>query len=560
MSFEKYGWEWEDGTDEGTIELRAFRGDGPLGRYEHLKRAVDAIWNKYEAGSYYWNAWSESLLRTFCEEEWVVVSGPGASSKTCSAAMYGICRWYSSPRDTAVLFTSTTLDGLRKRVWGEVSKYWRKRPAIGNAVQSRNCIQWEKGVDAAGLYGIACDKGEVEKAIGKIIGFHRVRKLIVIVDEMPYTPESIVEACVNLESGKEFFQFIGLGNAADQLDPHGRMSEPIGGWDSVSEESEWWKTKRGVCVHLDGLRSPNVLEGRDKYPGILTQKNIDTTIELYGAESPQFWQMRRGYWAPEGVSRTVLSMPMIVRGRAQEVAVFDRDFVIGAGLDPAFEGEDRCVLRFFKCGNENGVKVLSLGEMVFIKTKALTGEPVHYQIVRQVKEECVKRGVNAYMFALDATGEGGGLASIFQREWSPEIMMVEFGGRPGKEAVSQTNAKRCDEEYDRMVTSLWFWFRLLVQNEQVRGLDQESATEFCRRYYEMKGKYISIETKAKMKERTRKSPDLADACVIGAELMKKRGGLKLAKVKYEEGSVKRSWTEFQRKRSLESAYEMASFQ
>jgi hypothetical protein len=139
-------------------------------------------------------------------------------------------------------------------------------------------------------------------------------------------------------------------------------------------------------------------------------------------------------------------------------------------------------------------------------------------------------------------------------------MMVEFGGRPGKEAVSQTNAKRCDEEYDRMVTSLWFWFRLLVQNEQVRGLDQESATEFCRRYYEMKGKYISIETKAKMKERTRKSPDLADACVIGAELMKKRGGLKLAKVKYEEGSVKRSWTEFQRKRSLESAYEMASFQ
>jgi hypothetical protein len=60
-----------------------------------------------------------------------------------------------------------------------------------------------------------------------------------------------------------------------------------------------------------------------------------------------------------------------------------------------------------------------------------------------------------------------------------------------------------------------------------------------------------------MKERTRRSPDLADACVIGAELFRKRGGLKLAKVKYEEGAVKRSWTEFQKKRSLESSYATA---
>ncbi len=264
--------------------------------------------------------------------------------------------------------------------------------------------------------------------------------------------------------------------------------------------------------------------------------------------------MRRGFWSPEGVQKTVLTMPMIVRGRAKERAVFDVDYVQGASLDPAFEGGDRCVLRFGKCGNENGKKVMSLGEKIFIKTKTSVDDPIHFQIVRQTKAACEDRGISPYMFALDSTGEGGGLASIFQREWSPEILCVEFGGRPSKHPVSQTNPKRADQEYDRQVTDLWFFFRLLVQNEQVRDLDDDTAMEFCRRWYEMKGPYISIETKAKMKERTRMSPDLADNAVIMSRLFRDRAGLRLSKVVYET-TYQSKWSEFQKKRSLESEYE-----
>jgi hypothetical protein len=229
-----------------------------------------------------------------------------------------------------------------------------------------------------------------------------------------------------------------------------------------------------VCIHLDGLKSPNLIAGRALYPGMLGQSDLDNTIDIYGVDSPQFWQMRRGYWTPEGIQKTILTMPMIVKGRAKDRATFDVDYVQGASLDPAFEGGDRCVLRFGKCGNEQGKKVLSLGEKIFIQTKAVPDDPIHYQIVRQVREECQKRGVPPHLFALDSTGEGGGLASIFQREWSREILCVEFGGRPSKHPVSQTNPKRADQEYDRRVTELWFFFRLLVQNEQV-GLDDETA-------------------------------------------------------------------------------------
>ena len=559
MKLETYGLEVPGGVEQATIELRAFSVGAPngLGRYGHMRNAIDLIWNSYQPGTFIWNDWTEWMIREFCEEKWVTVTGPAASWKTTSASIYVLGAWYASPNDTVVVCTSTTLDGLRRRIWKEVSRFWRLRPAIGNAVQSRNCIQWQKGLDEAGIFGLATDKGEIEKAVGKIIGFH-APNVIIVVDEMPYTPEAIVEAAVNLESGCKHFQFIGLGNADDMLDPHGRMSEPRGGWESISEESERWETKRGVCIHLDGLKSPNVRAGKNVYPGLLTQQDIDTTAAVYGIDSPQFWQMRRGYWAPEGIQKTVLSMPMIVKGKAQSQAVFDTDFALCAALDPAFEGGDRCVLRFGKCGFEEGRKVLCLGDIIFVKTKASAIDPIHYQILRQVRDECMKRGVEPQLFALDSTGEGGGLTSIFQREWSPEILGVEFGGRPSRHPISQTNPKRADQEYDRAVTELWFFFRLLVQGEQIKGLDHETASEFCRRWYDMKGPYISIETKAQMKERTRKSPDLADTVVIMARLCFMRLGLRLERVMYSE-EFSSMWNRWQKERSLESFYEAGSY-
>lgn len=555
-----YGKLWTPGTTAATIELWAFANQPPhgLSRFEHAKNAIDRIWNDSHPGTFIWNEWSEALLEEYCRTDWITVTGPAASWKTTSAAIYALTCWYADPKNTVVICTSTTLDGLRRRIWKEISRFYRLRPAFGNPVQSRNCIQFEKGLDDAGIFGLATDKGEIEKAIGKIIGFH-APNVLVIVDEMPYTPEAIVEATVNLSKGAKRFQFIGLGNADDQLDPHGRMSEPKNGWDSVDVESERWETRRGVCLHLNGLKSPNVRQGKAIYPGMFNQNDLDTTADFYGLDSPQYWQMCLGFWAPEGIQKTVLTMPMIVKGRAQSEPVFDVNYVLGGALDPAFEGGDRCVLRFGKCGMERGKMILGLGEIIFIKTRASQDDPIHYQIVRQVREECVKRGVPPNLFALDSTGEGGGLLSIFQREWSPEVLGVEFGGRPSKEPVSQTNPKRCDQEYDRQVTELWFFFRLLVQNEQVRGLDNESATEFCRRWYEMRGPYISIETKAKMKERTRKSPDLADNIVILSRLMRMRAGLRLAKVDYEASGHTSQWKEFQRKRSLESIYEAAAY-
>ena len=55
-------------------------------------------------------------------------------------------------------------------------------------------------------------------------------------------------------------------------------------------------------------------------------------------------------------------------------------------------------------------------------------------------------------------------------------------------------------------------------NGQIRGLDEETAVEFCQRRWKMVGRLMQVETKAEMKERTRRSPDFADATVVLTEL------------------------------------------
>lgn len=589
MPVEKYGLSFPDGTTPATVELKCFheawmREHSGLSRYDHLRRAIDLIWNEprrqYAAarGSEYderkhdafiWNEWTELMMQGFCEGHWATcVWGPNASWKTTSAAVFALCSWYASPIDTNVVLTTTSLPGLRKRIWKEISRFHRwANPGFGHVNNTDFAIRWQKGSDEAGIFGIPTgqDDGDIQKAVDKIIGFH-AKNVVAVLDEGQATNQAIVKGSSSLEAGADRFQLIMLGNPDSELDSLGQMSEPVDGYDSISVEMERWETKRGICLHLDGLESPRVKEGDEFYPGLLRQIDIDNEAKAYGIDSPEFWRTRRGFLAPQGSTRTVLSSAMIKKFRARESAIWVSGFKMGAGLDPAFEGGDRCILRFAKCGEfagtapvfddppgsftpirepRKGTVGIELGERVQIKVSATSEEPIHYQIVRQVKDECEKRGIGPDYFALDATGEGGGLASIFQREWSPLITLVEFGGRASQMPVSEHNKKPSDQEYLYRVTELWYQFRVMLQNGQIRGLDLNTAVEFCQRLYVMVGNLKKVESKKEMKLRTKKSPDDADAVVVVTELFRQKEHLSIGGD--SPHSVDNSWANFLKK-------------
>lgn len=518
------------------------QASGFEGRYTHLHRAIDLIWNEprrrlaferkvpYDErknDAFIWNEWTELMMEALCEGLWsTAFLGPNASYKTTTMALFVLCRWFASPMNTIGVLTTTSLPGLRKRIWKEILKYYRwSNAGFGHVNASDFAIRFQKGSDEAGIFGIATgqDEGDIQKAADKIIGFHGTN-VVAGVDEMQATNEAIVKACLSLEAGAESFQLIGAGNPDSELDQLCLMAEQKDvGWEGTTPEMDKWETKRGIAIHLDGLESPRVKEGDEYYPGLLRQRDIDSAIQQYGEDSPEFWRTRRGYPAPQGVTKTVLSPAIIKKFGAKEKAIWVSNYVMGAGLDPAFEGGDRCMLRFAKCGLMLHGKVgIELCERVQIKTSASSSEPIHYQIRRQVTDLCEQHEppVAPENFGLDSTGEGGGLASIFQREWSAAITLVEFGGRASDLPVSEHNQKPSYQEYLYRVTELWYTFRTMVQNDLIRGLDTATALEFCQRIYQTRGNLKMLETKTEMKKRTRKSPDDADATVVVVEMFR----------------------------------------
>jgi hypothetical protein len=536
--------------------------EGP-GRYQHARMLADMIWRS-EPGkeAFRWHPDMETSLEEFCRTNEVVISGPASAGKTFAAALFAVLFWLCAPQETGVLGCSTTLRGLKERLWSEMRMlYTRALPfigKIGRLVDSDLQIQSYKGATKHGIFGLAVAQGEEQKALDRIIGFHP-RRVLVIMDELTGIPWAIIAALTNLFTAKQKAQAIGLGNACYYFDSHGQMCEPKDGWNSVTVDSERWETKRGgICLHYDGFKSPNITAGKIIYDFLLSQADIDKTEKEYGMDSPQMWRFRRGFWCPEGTTKTVLNDSLIRKFMAMDYCLWEGPITKWAGLDPAFEGGDRCVLRFAVTGKSDaGIDTLEFEKPVVIKPSVTAKDPLHYQIARQVREECIARGVDIRHFGMDVTGEGGALASIIAEEWSPGMHQVEFGGKASDHPVSEINRKPCSKEYFDKVTELWFTLRIVLMLGQIRGLDAETAAEFCSRLYVVDG-ITWVESKREMKARPgARSPDNADACCVVLDMVKHRGGLGKVVTRVQSENA-RQWREVYEKAEEEEEIEFCT--
>jgi hypothetical protein len=602
---EVYGVNWPATLTDLEIELICYRDNhgtrkGGMGREKHFRNAVAILWPDLK-----WNHWLNDAVAAWCNFEVIGLTGGAAAGKTFSAALCSLVDWLSSPMDTTVILTSTTVPALRKRVWGDVKKLWNAVPGLpGNLVDSSNRLEAYKGNDRSAMFGIAVKDGSVEKAVGNIQGVHNQR-VIVVIDEMPQTPKAIVTAASNLSKGTKFFRFVGIGNAVSRFDQHGRMCEPIGGWSTVNECMPYWLTKGGICLHFDGLQSPNIVESEPmpvellyaswsghrrrsefaakrkrltemnadsadfdalneadqksvqsapapedlhqqimanadpveiekvyvraigkpvEHPYLTTANQVSDEEQRTSRDSVEWWMYVRGFWPPDGILKTVFTQTIIAK--LPESTLWREEQELVAGLDPAFGGGDRCVLSFGKIGVflGNGLPGLFCMDSIEIRPKVSSSEPVHFQIAQRVIEECKRRNVRPDCFAMDSTGEGGGLADIITKTWpSPKIHRVEFGGSASDMVISRYDNRKAKLIYSNRVTELWFTARQFAMNLQICGLDDDTAIELVSREYKLVNKTYTVESKTDMKARTGRSPDLADSFAVLCWLMRLRG-------------------------------------
>lgn len=491
---------------------------GGLDRGEHIKNVIKIlypwIWEN-------WHEWNDLCLWAWLNYEEIGMTGCAAAHKTFTFSLLSWIQWLSRPTKSSCILTSTTIGSLRGRIWSEFRRLIdNAKIPFGepfNLVDSKQLFQSAKGDDKFAIRALAVDTGEVEKAVGRIQGVHP-ENMILIVDEAAQTPAAIFTARANLRVGTRFYRFVAIANAVDQYDAHGKFCEPKGGWSTITVDDEAWETRSGICLHFDGLKSPNVKRGVKRFPRLFDQEEINRIKNDFGENSLEWWSYCRGFWAPKGVRNTVLDSALIHETKSNERAIFTGNNLYNVcALDPAFTtGGDDCILYLGRIGDfldgKEGLEYLSPYRIPLVESKEV---PLNYQIANKVIEFCLENNVSPENFIMDGTSASG-LADIIRQLWSPLINVISFGGAPTEGPVSIDDPREAKKVYDRFVTQLWFTVQRLAVSGRIRNLvDEQTVRELCSRQYGLKGEKTYIEKKDEMKKRTSgSSPDRGDAAAL----------------------------------------------
>lgn len=544
----KYGRDW-GGMSDLEIELYCFREDiqpedGGLGKAEHFWNITPLLWPDDGECSkpFLRQPWSERMTIAAAKHQMLSISGCSGSGKTDWAAVWAIVNWLCDPLGTKVMVTSTSLKASRRRIWGSIEDYWTAMPppvkALGKLVTSFGLIRvseftGHRASERCGLELIPGEQSKEKEATGKIIGIHN-KRILLICDELPELSPALMQAAISNLTNNPWCQAIGLGNPASYFDAHGLFSQPKDGWKSINEQSMEWTTVYGHAIRFDAMQSPNIIAGEVLYPFLPTEQRLEEAKMRMGENSFGFYRQWRGFFPPEGTEQTVFSDTDIVFFEADRKDV--RWLVPPtpvAGLDPGFTNEgDRSVSYFGLFGEDiDGTPTLLFTDFIIVVDDASDKTtPRNFQIVRNWRDECLRRGVASRNAGVDVSGSPA-FGDIVAREWAKDVHRVQFGGKSSMWKVGEDKVA-AQERYANRVTELYFEARVYMERRQLRGVGPDLARELTARRYITGGGIsaqatVAVEPKRKLKGRTGVSPDIADAALVLFDLCRSRHKFKL---------------------------------
>lgn len=572
---ELYGLLWNPVTAPLEIEFSMIKAGGNVTRKDGVIAGNGLLWHWQQAKSLIWpdfelHRWDVLRSKCFLDHTYIGEMGCAAGGKSQSACCNFLLWWYLYPQHTTVLVSSTDIPSLELRVWGMMKSYHRlakeRWPWIpGYLIEGKRMItldprqDCEEGRDFRnGIIAIPCKKGSAYVGMGSYVGIHN-KRVGLLGDELNLMPRAFMDSTSNL-SKAETFKLNGLGNPNETTNAHGALCEPameIGGWDGGIDQTpgtKTWKTRwpNGICIQTPGTDSPNMDFPADqppRYPFLVTRQQIENDAQIWGRDDWHFTMMVDGKMPRGQGSRRVITRQMCLKGRAMEEPIWrdSRRTRIGF-LDAAYRGVggDRCVFGELQFGYEaeplpepgrvitplanqdwnapGQRQIIALIDIIVIPISGEKGadEPED-QIVKFVMPQCENRGIPPENFVYDA-GMRTSLVTAFARLWSANVESVDSMGRPDERQVSANIAVKCCDYYSNRVTQFWYDVRHAVEAQQVRGLTEDLVREGCiREFKQVKGNKIEVETKADMKIKSGRSPDLFDGLSYGVHLAQKRG-------------------------------------
>lgn len=604
----KYGLMWDDDLDDAQIERQMLRWGGKvssggvdygLGLIPHFKNYWSLLWPE---DSQTW--WTDLILDTVIKRQFTSLVGPASSWKSGTISRIAMMDWSVFPECTSVIMSSTTLEGLRSRIYGETTMMWKRAKERydwfpGNPVDSKTVItnanvEEDKARDIRNsILGVACKTSSgVFVGMGSYSG-RKNRRVWCLGDEFQFMMLSILQAQDNLISNDDGtggfgglypndYQdprerglprrhyrcvFIGNTNPSVRDNPLDVVSEPEGGWPSIDEavethgKTQVWKCKQlqnhpvqCYCVNLDALDGPNSGFPIDKPR--YAQLAGPHKVRKYVVGSESYWSNGRGRFKFGLDQFKIITKEICERFRAFDSVQWEGSPRTKIGmLDASYSGDsgDRCALGWLEFGKcSDGKMRIMVHPFWLVPVKIMKDFSAEDQIATFCKMKMQEVGVAAENFVFDGRGA---LAVSFGRIWSTAVNVVEFGGSPTERVAGPdiwTNdlktglrrPKRSDEHYRKFVSELWWSWRYIVEADQMRGLPIEIALDAQpREWRKVAGDKIEIETKKELKERTGISPDLADMLVAGIEGARRRGFELSSAAQEREDKSDDSWYE-----------------
>ena len=511
-------------------------------------------------------AWDLWAFRSLFDHDWVCWWGPAAVGKTRRAAVATFVWWIADPENTYAPCCSTTAGQLDKRVWGDLStlfhafiaqEQFKDFPAKIVA-SSREIRYTGNGEDPKAIIrGVAIQQGTMEEALGNVIGIHKPRVLLVV-DEAQASREALIEARINLFSGTKRSKIIMLGNPTSRTDPLGKYSVPDhpDGWKHVEqfEEFTWthtrrdkstipvvmkrpkhieWTTPFGAVLVFCGFDSPGLLDP-ETYSYFITAKHIDETLRQKPPDHPLVWTFIVGFMCPNDPSLLLFNPVLFTAKNANyRGTTWATEPLRLASLDPNFSaGGDEYILRPLKAG-------MTVDDRFMIESGDVIRVP--YTVDRQ-PEESLEEARQRYVANLIKQLRTHPTAIVYDASASHklEYRLIEshlkepgsIMGIEGQEAASVSTPsinepKPASELYANLRAEMYHLLWFFLQSGQFRGITDADMDELA----EIRGKRgargtnttkIVLESKAEMRERGVKSPNLADSLAMAAYLLRHR--------------------------------------
>lgn len=414
----------------------------------------------------WWGA--ENIISSVFNHPRTAICSGHSLSKDWAAGIIAL-QWLLTFYPSKVICTAPKLEQVKKIMFEEISKQYRRLfETIPWKIRGEpmKTLSLEFGPE---WYAFGMTTKEAGSNMGKFQGF-KSPNLLVIMTEAQDIPDNIYDQLYGITTSGNA-RILEIGNP---ILISGRF------WEHCTQAK--WDYN---VIHMSCLESPNVIEGYEKIPGLVTSEWVNHMRRIWG-ESHPYWFSRVLGQFPQASSKALIPMDWIMRAVNREIQ--DNDLLKTGGHDVA------------KFGTAETVITILTGRRV-TRVEAFHKMDINEQVgwaKAIIREEKVE------LYAVDE----GGLAGIagFLEEERLSALRVSFG------------AESESEDFANLAAMMWWQLRKSFENNEISIPDDEILIgQLAGREFEFtsRGKRkISLEPKGEAAKRGQHFYDRADSLVL----------------------------------------------